>query len=77
MVATAVVGGAGEEFGFEARDTVETPGGVGEFLDQLGFGGSLGLVFVVEIATVALVSGGVLGRQDRGSACEAVLERIA
>ncbi len=44
--------GAGDEPGFEERDAVETPGGVGQFGDELGFGGSGGLVFVEEGAAV-------------------------
>src|ERR1700678_3031986 len=39
-------GGAREHFGFEQRDSVEAPGGVGDFYDELRFGGSGGLVLV-------------------------------
>ena len=70
------VGGAGEEVGFEERDAVEAPGGVGEFLDELGFGGGGGLVFVEELLAVALVGGGVFGGQDGGAAGEAVAEGV-
>jgi hypothetical protein len=59
------VGGTVEERGFERGDAVETPGGVGDFLSELGFGGSGGLVFVEELAAVELVGGGVFGGQDR------------
>ena len=31
-----------EQLGFEERDAVETPGGVGEFLGELGLGGVAG-----------------------------------
>ena len=55
----------GEQLGFQVRDAVETPGGVGEFLGELGFGGSGGLVFLEELAAVELVGGGVFGGQDR------------
>jgi hypothetical protein len=55
------IGGAVEERSFERGDAVETPGGVGEFLDELGFGGSGGLVFVEELAAVEMVGGGLLG----------------
>ena len=66
------VGGAIEEGGFEQRDAVEAPGGVGEFLGELGLGGGGGLVFVEELAAVALVGGGVLGSENGGAAGEAV-----
>jgi hypothetical protein len=38
----------GEEVGFERDDAVEAPGDVGQGLDQVFFGGALGLVFVAE-----------------------------
>src|ERR1700734_566545 len=60
------VGGAIEERGFEQGDAVEAPGGVGDFGDELGLGGGGGLVFVEELAAVALVGGGVLGGEDGG-----------
>jgi hypothetical protein len=66
------VGGAVEEGGFERGDAVETPGGVGEFLDKLGFGGSSGLILVEELAAVLLVGGGILSGENGGTACEAV-----
>jgi len=34
----------GEQVGFERRDAVEAPGGVGEGLDELRFGGALRVV---------------------------------
>jgi hypothetical protein len=49
------VGGAIEKGGFEDRDTVEAPRGVGELLGELSFGGSGGLVFVEELAAMVLV----------------------
>jgi hypothetical protein len=62
--------------GFELRDAVEAPGGVDEFLGELGLCGGGRLVFVEELAAVVLVSGGVLGSEDRGVAGEAVGEGI-
>ena len=56
----------GKQIGFEEWDAVEAPGGVGELLDELGFGGSGGMVFVEELAAVELVGSGVLGREDGG-----------
>ena len=70
------VGGAVEERGFEVRNAVEAPGGVGEFLGELGFGGSGGLIFVEELAAVALIGGEVLGSQDGGLAGKAVGEGV-
>src|SRR5579862_901388 len=60
------VGGAIEERGFEQRDAVKAPSGVGEFLSELGFRGSGGLVFVEELAAVELVGGGIFGGEDGG-----------
>jgi hypothetical protein len=70
------VGGAVEEGGFEEWDAVEAPGGVGEFLGELGFGGGGGLVFVEELAAVELVGGGILGGEDGRMAGEAVSEGV-
>lgn len=36
---------AGEEVGFQKWDTAESPGGVGEFLDEMSFGGGGGTVW--------------------------------
>jgi hypothetical protein len=60
------VGGAVEKDGFEAWDAVEAPGGVGEFLSEQGLDGSGWLVFIEELASEALVFGGVLGGRHRG-----------
>ena len=51
---------AREDVGFQERDAIYAPGCVGELLDQLGFGCGSGLVFVGELAAVALVGGRVL-----------------
>jgi hypothetical protein len=59
--------GAVEESGFEQRDAVEAPGGVGELLGELSFGGSGGLILVEELAAVLLVGGGVLSGEDGGT----------
>ena len=69
--------GADEKVGFEQRDAIEAPGGVGQFADEMDFGGGFGLVFVVELAAVELVGGGVLGGQDGGLGGEAVSEGVA
>jgi len=70
------VGGAVEEGGFEFGDAVEAPGGVGEFLDELRFGGSGGLVLVAEAAAVDFVGGAIFGRQDGGGGGEAMSEGV-
>ncbi|HTW64146.1 MAG TPA: hypothetical protein VME17_06000 [Bryobacteraceae bacterium] len=69
-------GGAGEDLGFEQRDTVEAPRGVGKFLDELRLGGSGGLVFVEEAAAVVVIGGAVLGGEDGGRGGEAVAQGV-
>ena len=54
----------GKQGGFEQRDAVEAPRGVGEFDDELGFGGSSGFVFVEEAAAMCIVSYLVFGGKD-------------
>jgi len=58
------VGGAIEEGGFKGWNAIDAPGGVDEFLGELGFGGSSGLVFVEEAATMGVVRGAVFGGED-------------
>src|ERR1700689_4672590 len=53
------VGGLGEQIGFEEWDAVETPGGVGDFVDQLRFGGGGGGVLIEKLLDVALVGFGI------------------
>src|SRR5580704_3632585 len=55
------VGGAVEEGGFEERDAVDAPSGVGEFLNELRFSGSGRLVFVEEAAAMGVERGPVFG----------------
>jgi hypothetical protein len=71
-----LVSGLGEQAGFEQGDTVEPPGGLGEFQDELSFGGVGGLVFVAELAAVLLVGGRVFRRQDGGAGSEAMAEGV-
>ena len=59
--------GAREDVGFEKRDAVEAPRGVGEFVDQLDFSGSRWTVFIEELAVVLLVGGRVFGGEDGGA----------
>ena len=63
---------AAKEVGFNGWDTVEAPGRVGEFLDDVDFGRCFRCYDVVELLAVELVGGGIFGRQDRGLAGEAV-----
>jgi len=62
----------GEQLGFEQRDAVQAPGGVGGFVDQLSFGGGGGGVLVEKLLDVALVDFEILGGQDSGLGGEAV-----
>ena len=66
----------GEQFGFEGRDAVEAPGGVGDFVDQLSFGGGGGFVLIEKLLDVALIGVGVLSGQDGGAGGETVAERV-
>jgi hypothetical protein len=66
----------GEQIGFERRDAADAPGGVGEFLGEVGLGGSGGLVFVEELAAVELVGGRVFGGKEGGTAGEAVCQSV-
>ncbi len=68
--------GAFQQIGFEGGDAVEAPGGVGEFLGELGFDRGGRTALVEEMAAVLLVSGLVFGGQGRGAAQEAVAEGV-
>ena len=57
-------GGELEDIGFDGGDAVLAPGGVGQGLDEMGFGGALGIVFVGERFQVGLVCFEVLGGHD-------------
>src|SRR5271169_4374620 len=70
------VGGLGEQVGFEEWDAIETPGGVGDFVDQLSFGWGGGGVLIEELLDVALVGFGVLGGQDGGAGSETMAQRV-
>jgi len=67
---------ARDQAGFEQRDSVLAPGGVREFLDEVGFGGRLWLVLIAELLAVKLVGGGVFGGQDGGAAGESMGDRV-
>src|ERR1700733_8156211 len=70
------VGGAIKKGGFQVRDAVETPGGVGEFLGELGFRRGSGFVFVEELGAGALGGVGVFSGEDVGAAGESVGEGV-
>jgi len=70
------VGGAVEQIGFEARDAVDAPGSVGEFLNEVGFSGGGGFEVVVKLAAVVLVGGCVFGGEDRGLSGKAVAQSV-
>jgi hypothetical protein len=58
-----------QQVGFEQGDAVEAPGGVGEFADELNFGGSCGLVFVEEGPVMGFEGGGLVGDGDVVGGC--------
>jgi hypothetical protein len=65
-----------EQVVLERGDSVEPPGGVGESLDELGFGGSFGLVFGGESAEVRVVGVVILVGHDDDVAGESVTEGV-
>ena len=65
-----------EQIGFEQRDAIEAPGGVGDFVDQLRLGGGGGLVLIEKLLDVALVGFGALRGQDGGAGSEAMAQRV-
>src|ERR1700722_20834943 len=70
------IGSAGEQVGFEERDAVEAPGGVGELPDELGFGGGGGAVFVEEAAAMGVEGRLVFAREDGGGGCLGMAQGI-
>ena len=70
------VGVLGEQLGFEGWNTVETPGGVGDFVDQLSLDGGGGFVVSEKLLEVALVGFGVFGGQDSGAGSETMAQRV-
>ncbi len=66
------VGGLGEQVGFEEWDAVETPGGIGDFVNELSLSGVGGGVLIEKLLDVALVGFGVLRGEDSGAGSEAV-----
>ena len=60
----------------ERGDAVEPPGGVGESLDELGFGGAFGLVLGGESAEVGVVGVVILVGHDDDVAGESVTEGV-
>ena len=66
----------GEQLGLKEGDAVESPGGVGDFVDQLSFGRSGGGVLIEKLLDVALVGVGVLAGQDGSAGGEAMAEGI-
>jgi len=75
--AGARVGGAVEQFGFEERDPVEAPGGVGEFLGELLLGGRGGLVLIAELLAMSFEGFEVLSDEESGAAGESMGDGIA
>ena len=65
-----------KQFSFEEWDAVEAPGGVGDFVDQLSFGGVGGFILIEKLLDVELVGFGVLSGQDSGLGGEAVAQSV-
>ncbi len=64
------------ELGFDYGEALEAPFGGDHFVDQVEFGGAVGLE-LVEVGGEELVEfGGVFGRQEQGLRGEAVLEAV-
>ena len=59
-----------------ARTRTETPGRVGDFVDELSFGGGGGFVLIEKLLDVALVGFGVLSGRDGGAGGETVVQRV-
>jgi hypothetical protein len=70
------VSSAVEQGGLQRGDAVETPGSIDEFLGELGLGRRGWLVFLKELAAMALVGGGIFGSEDGIAAGEAMGEGI-
>src|ERR1700722_382880 len=68
--------GAVEHVGFEKRDAVETPGGIREFLDELGFGGCDGSIFIEEAAAMGIERRWVFGGEDGGGGRQAMAQGV-
>jgi hypothetical protein len=66
----------GEEIVFECGDAVDAPGGVGEGLDEMGFDGAAGVVFVAEGVAVGAVGVEVFAGEDDDLAGESVPEGV-
>src|SRR5579871_2840553 len=70
------VHGLGEQIGFEKRHALETPSGVGEFVDEMVFGGGGRFVLIEELLDMELEGGEVLGGQKRSARGEAMSEGV-
>jgi hypothetical protein len=69
-------GGVIEGIGFESGDAVEAPRSIHEFVDELGFGGCSGFVFVEEFAAMIFVSGAVFRAEEGGGGRQPVGQSI-
>lgn len=65
-----------EDGEFEAGNAIETPGGVGQRLDERAFARRRGLKFLFEVAEVLLVLGGIVGGEQDGAAGQRRCNRI-
>ena len=67
---------AGIEGEFESGDAAETPIGIGDRLNQLGFADADGLEFADEAINILFVGGGIVGGQQDGAAGEGGFESV-
>ena len=66
----------GEEIVFDGAEAVEAPSGVGQRLNEVGLGGALGVVLIVEGAGVLEVRDAVFGGQYDDLPGEAMAEGV-
>src|SRR5271165_4743622 len=71
-----IVGAEGEQGLLHGPEAVETPGAVGDGLDQLALHGGLGLEVVEEVAAEFVVGDAVFGGDDDGLAGETVAQGV-
>jgi hypothetical protein len=76
VVLVGIEEAVGEDGGFDARDALQAPFGVGDLADQGAFEGGGGLEVGVKVGEELLELGGVLAGDDGVVGAEAVLESV-
>ena len=69
-------GGERQQIALQGGDSIEAPGGVGKILDQLLFGGTLGLVFVEKGLGVTVERGRIFRGECGRLAGQSVANRV-